>query len=66
MTPHDEDDLGKEEVAINEMDISNEEKRNKRDEIQIRLHELIQYEGEVISDLEDPNICFLEVELKKI
>ena len=62
----DEDDLGKEEVAINEMDISNEEKRNKRDEIQIRLHELIQYEGEVISDLEDPNICFLEVELKKI
>ena len=62
----DEDELGKKEIAINEMDISDDEKRNKRDEIQIRLHELIEDEGEIVRDLEDPNICFLQVELSKL
>ena len=62
----DEDDLGKEEIAINEKDISEEEKKRMSDDIYLRIQELIQYEGEVTSDLEDPNICFLEVELKKI
>ena len=62
----DEDELGKKEIEINEMDISDDEKRNKRDEIQIRLHELIEDEGEIVRDLEDPNICFLEVELSKL
>ena len=61
----DEDDLGKEEVAMNEKDISDEEKKRMSDDIYLRIQELIQYEGEVISDLEDPNISFLEVELKK-
>ena len=58
--------MGKEEIAINEKDISDEEKKRMSDDIYLRIQELIQYEGEVISDLEDPNICFLEVELKKI
>ncbi len=58
--------LGKKEIAINEMDISDDEKRNKRDEIRIRLHELIEDEGEIVRDLEDPNICFLQVELSKL
>ena len=35
------------------------------DDTYLRIHELIQYEGEVISDLEDPNICFLEVVLRR-
>ena len=62
----DEDELGKEEISTNEKDISNEEKKRMSDDIYLRIQELIQYEGEVISDLEDPNICFLEVELSKL
>ena len=47
-------------------EVSDEEAKRIRDDIQIEIQELIDYEGEVMSDLEDPNICFLQVELSKL
>ncbi|SVE47434.1 uncharacterized protein METZ01_LOCUS500288, partial [marine metagenome] len=48
----DGDALGDEEKAINEMDISDEEKKEKRADIYYKIQNLIQDEGEVIRDLE--------------
>ena len=61
----DNEELEKKEIEIKK-DISDEEAKRIRDDIQIEIQELIDYEGEVMSDLEDPNICFLQVELSKL
>ena len=54
------------EKLINKMDISDEEKKKIHEDLYWRGEYLIQEEGEVFRDLEQPNICFLEVELRKL
>ena len=52
--------------SVHKLDISDKEKERVSNEILERIEDLYQYEGEVTYSLEKPNICFLEVELKKL
>ena len=58
--------LDKKMDSVHKLDISDKEKEKVSNEILGRIEDLHQYEGEVTYSPEDPNICFLEVELKRI